>query len=439
MKGDFTRDTFDPAKHFSRVLMQQGRVQLDADWNEQMAILLHYVRTLAKDLIGEHGGPDTGFAIGVGTALKMDFAIWQGRYYVDGILCENEQVDLTYKSQRGYPFPDSEALQNNKNHLVYLDVWERHVTAFEDNTIREVALGEADTTTRAQVVWQVKTTTKMPNKTDIVGDEKTDWAKWMQDTGWTQWVSQWQPENRGRLKALVKPLDGATDPCITPPQSGFRGAENQLYRVEIHSGGTSAQATFKWSRDNGSVVTEWKDKQGNDLIVGNGRGFAAGQWVELTDDIRELHGDRGIMVKLAKVEGETLTMDPNSTKESTDRMPTFVNPKVRRWDQRSPTNVALQRDDNAIPVQEGTTIDLEDGIQIEFEPPGAGASANHYRTGDYWLIPARTATGDVEWPGPVGQPEAQPPHGIDHHYAPLAMVGVGATDVGWMSGFRQTI
>ena len=31
MKGDFTRDTFDPAKHFSRVLMQQGRVTLDAD------------------------------------------------------------------------------------------------------------------------------------------------------------------------------------------------------------------------------------------------------------------------------------------------------------------------------------------------------------------------------------------------------------------------
>ena len=30
MKGDFSRDTFDPLKHFSRVLMQQGRVQLDA-------------------------------------------------------------------------------------------------------------------------------------------------------------------------------------------------------------------------------------------------------------------------------------------------------------------------------------------------------------------------------------------------------------------------
>lgn len=31
MKGDFFRTAFDTAKHFIGVLMQQGRVQLDAD------------------------------------------------------------------------------------------------------------------------------------------------------------------------------------------------------------------------------------------------------------------------------------------------------------------------------------------------------------------------------------------------------------------------
>ena len=40
MKADLTRDTFHPLKHFARVLTQQGRVQLDADMNEQAAILL---------------------------------------------------------------------------------------------------------------------------------------------------------------------------------------------------------------------------------------------------------------------------------------------------------------------------------------------------------------------------------------------------------------
>ena len=52
MKADLSRQTFDPFKRFTRVLTQQGRVQLDADWNEQAAILLHQLRTLAADLIG---------------------------------------------------------------------------------------------------------------------------------------------------------------------------------------------------------------------------------------------------------------------------------------------------------------------------------------------------------------------------------------------------
>jgi len=45
--------------------MQQGRVQLDADWNEQTSILLHYLQNLAADLIGPHGGPaeNCGFRI----------------------------------------------------------------------------------------------------------------------------------------------------------------------------------------------------------------------------------------------------------------------------------------------------------------------------------------------------------------------------------------
>ncbi len=64
-RGDFTRDTFYPLRRFARVFMQQGRVQLDADWNEQVSILLHYLRSLARDLGSEHWGPttDAGFEI----------------------------------------------------------------------------------------------------------------------------------------------------------------------------------------------------------------------------------------------------------------------------------------------------------------------------------------------------------------------------------------
>ena len=51
-----------------------------------------------------------------------------------------------------------------------------------------------------------------------------------------------------------------------------------------------------------------------------------------------------------------------------------------------------------------------------------------YQTGDYWLIPGRTATGDVEWPGPVATPLplSLSPQGVEHHYAPLCNITVAA-------------
>src|SRR6266508_2605725 len=175
MKGDFSRDTFDPTKHFSRVLMQQGRVQLDADWNEQAAILLHYLRSLAVNLIGPHGGPakadgtaGDGFRIlaakdDKGNTIANDFAIMQGHYYVYGILCENDSNTMRYTTQTNYLLTNETKL-NVGTYLVYLDVWERHLTYLEVEdpdgaqiSFREVALNGPDTTTRAQVVWQIKT------------------------------------------------------------------------------------------------------------------------------------------------------------------------------------------------------------------------------------------------------------------------------------------
>src|SRR5262249_43931053 len=84
-----TRKTFDPAKHFTRVLMQQGRVQLDADWNEQAAIALHYLRSLTRDLIGEAAGPPNNLGFEIGVIETNILTIGGGHYYVGGILCEN--------------------------------------------------------------------------------------------------------------------------------------------------------------------------------------------------------------------------------------------------------------------------------------------------------------------------------------------------------------
>jgi hypothetical protein len=114
MHGDFSRVTFDPRRHFSTVLFQQGRVLLDANFNEQSAILLHYLRTLVTDLIGPAGYPAAlpdSFAITGDTQSlnRPDLLAGAGRYYVGGVLCENEAFDIAGRPRevRYYAQPDA--------------------------------------------------------------------------------------------------------------------------------------------------------------------------------------------------------------------------------------------------------------------------------------------------------------------------------------------
>jgi Family of unknown function (DUF6519) len=449
MKGDFTRDTFDPTKHFSRVLMQQGRVMLDADWNEQSALLLHYLRAIVVDIIGLHAGPMRycGFSLlqpkdldAANTTLLTkqqvlplkagDFLIGSGRYYVEGVLCENQQLTsyLRQPDLPGAPVPEK-----GRTYLAYLDVWERHVSSVEDDDIREKALDGPDTASRAKVVWQLKLARRTPGNVELPTALDCHDASEM----WHDWVELWQPTNRGHMRARVEPTEPSTDPCLIAPDSKYRGAENHLYRVEIHRGGAAwpageknpagTGATFKWSRDNGSVETTLVGVEGSELSVEHARGFAGDGWVELTNEARELNvapgTQPGTLVEVIKLEGDALTIDPNHKSDTADLS---AMTRVRRWDQRAIGDVELIG--GAVPVEEKVWIVLEDGIEVYFDPTLMGPPAT-YRTGDYWLIPARVATGKIEWPdeqmkdtdGQVN-PQALAPHGIAHHYAPVGVI-----------------
>ena len=470
MKGDFSRDTFDPTKHFSRVLMQQGRVLLDTDWNELNSLVLHYMRTLAADLIGPYGGPqlDCGFAILTQSSLpsscapptpdserierlrsvKMprNFLIGRGRYYVGGILCENERIS-TYSPTEipGYAQADykPDMLENGRSYLIYLDVSERHVTWLDDESIREVALGShgPDTATRAKVICQVKalelTSTEFINLT----------CQNIQDAPvWQERLGLWQPENRGQLKAKADEPDdpNATEPCIIAPEARYRGVENQLYRVEIHrAGNLTTPATFKWSRENGSILLPVRSINGNRVTLEHmGRdarsGVQVGDWVEIVDDEYELRAESAALLQVTSVNLTDmyvmLSGPPAATRtDAGGRTLKRRNQLLRRWDHKAgdPRLGGLELRDGAALVKEQTGanenwLELEDGVKIQFQPNG------NYRAGDYWMIPARTATGDVEWPGEVGRPEPRPPHGVTHYYAPLARItvaGDGAVNV----------
>jgi hypothetical protein len=421
MQGDFTRNTFDKNKHLLRVLMQQGRVQLDADWNEQASIFWHYLQTLAEDLIGSHGGVVDSFKIESlienNQAVLYDFSVKAGHYYVNGILCENSEA-INYKKQQD--FVPLQQLDPSTTYLVYLDVWERHITYIEDANIREVALGGPDTATRTKVVWQVKTQ-KLENSTSC-GDIKPSWS---------QLTEKWQPKNRGLLKAKAKVGETTdySDPCIIDPTASYRGAENQLYRVEVHTVSEDGKsATFKWSRENGSVVFPIQQLSGTivtleDLGRDSRFSLKEGDWVEIVDDDYVLQNRAEPMLQVKKINSTDLEVTLNKASTSNVGTDPTKHPLLRRWDHRqgdpNKNYPQLSNTYYAAVIEQGKWLTLENGIQIWFEP---GAS---YRTGDYWLIPARTATGDVEWPSSSSSPLSLPPHGVEHHYAKLAVISVG--------------
>ena len=92
MGGDYSRVRFDPKNDFSAVLMQQGRVQLDADWNELATLIERRWRAETTDVIGRGTVPQEtpdGFRIQIASG---GLTIGRGRIYVDGLLAENHGI-----------------------------------------------------------------------------------------------------------------------------------------------------------------------------------------------------------------------------------------------------------------------------------------------------------------------------------------------------------
>jgi len=461
MRGDYTRFTFEPHKRFTSVLLQQGRVQLDSDWNELSAINTHRQRTEASDVIGICGAPEDGggFAIEGIAPGTADLRITNGRIYVAGLLCEldperlpvtgfptankielpsatldgrpvaaNQWLELsadgvapelfqvtnvdettitlssspgsfdppaanpvarrvlTYMTQPDLPSPPPPVA--GRTDLMYLDVWQRHVTAVEDPQIREEALLGPDTATRIQTICQVRLAPNN-NSCDNIDDLTATLSG-------------------GRLSTRATPGSDDENLCLVPPGGGYTALENRLYRVEIHDEGDLGVATYKWSRYNGAVAFPvarfeatatdriWLGTLGEDEVLG----LSLGDWVEVLDDDTELAGETGTLVRVDGIDpGErSITITP-AIPAATFAVARHA--RVRRWDE----DVAA---DGFVTTAPGWNA-LENGVEIRF-------GGEDFKAGDYWAFAARTNTGRVDV-----LTEA-PPRNVDHHLCPLAVV-----------------
>jgi Family of unknown function (DUF6519) len=58
MASDRARVSFDPSRQWRGVVAQQGRVSLEADWNEAATIDAERDRLVTLDMVGPYGSPN---------------------------------------------------------------------------------------------------------------------------------------------------------------------------------------------------------------------------------------------------------------------------------------------------------------------------------------------------------------------------------------------
>jgi hypothetical protein len=440
---------------------------------------------ILRDLSGHHHDGVLGRGDESQSPSSDSRGLWisQGRYYVDGILCENED-DLLYTEQPDYP---DTVLPESGNYLAYLDVWQRFITAIEAPEIREVALGGPDTAGRSKVVSQVKLlpirrdhdetphrtwqefssrltdkarlrarhqmsasflgnqlyrvevhsgggvygkpgsngtriTKALPIKQEKTGERGVEVAEWIVDgialqAG--QWVEVFREMSAGEESAgYLMPVNRAShsERTIT---LGVQGIPPDF--LNQHDLRLRPIATIKWSRENGSVAfpitsVEQSTVALNDLGQDE-YALKAGDWVETLNDTYVLQGRSAPLLQVTNINRTppSVTLLESPPDDVADNPATH--PLMRRWDQQTINGDALIG--GVIPVQssydQNPWLNLENGIQISFD-------GGLLQAGDYWLIPSRTNTGTIEWPGGAANPTAVPPPGIEHHYSLLALL-----------------
>lgn len=406
MPGDYSRFNDITGKRRAALRMQQGRVQLDSDFNELVDILTTRDRLQALDTFGRAAVPrETSPDAFKLTVAGSDLLIGAGRMYVDGLLVESFGDAATgnpdsYLNQPFYPEPyPFTAIDGSAQ--VFLDVWQREVTAIEDLSLLDPALGDVDTATRLQTVWQVRFRPSFDPDNPLTC------------------ASSPGSSSAGRLTVTPAPSTPEPDLCLPPDTPGFYDIENRHYRVQIHDTPSSGMtARYKWSREGASVVSRITnfetinvnqkdvtrltvDRIGRDAVLR----LVPLDWVEVMDDIASLTTMSGTMAQVIDVDeaSQTVTLD----REITSPPQPENHPRLILWNQRDGVD-----GDGLLSVKVGQTVPLERGLAITFtlDPP-----TEVFHRGDYWLFPARMAD-------PMAMPVDRAKPLPEHHFAPLGMI-----------------
>jgi hypothetical protein len=453
MPADLARVSFDRKRKWRGLVAQQGRVTLEADWNEAASIDHEHDRRVALEAIGRAGTPDGGYVL---TPVRLtdspptgnlgDFTIGRGTVYVGG-----QRLDLddpiAYSAQPDWLNHSTDRLWIDPTaavppvstpsstppapsfELVYLLASEQEVSAVEDPALADVALGGPDTMGRQRILQHV---VRQPSPSGTCDGSWTAFTDALPTSGLRFDTSSMMIESATKLQVSFPEIPTAPSLCQPVATGGYLGAENQMIRVMVTGvDASSGVPSIVWGFDDASFLYRITKTaydataQTTTLTLASSPPDcfhfpAAGQAVEVLRAAAALTTTDYIAAPTGIVSALTTPFD-NTRKTLTiagqlpaDYASTATTPQLylRVW-QAQTTVPALSTPSG--PALYSVELDAT-GVAITLT-----STTGVFHPGDYWRFALRPIKPAVVYPARIGQ-APQPPDGPRTWACPLAVL-----------------
>jgi len=421
MGSDRARVSYDPERQYRSVVLQQGRVSLESDWNEAWQIAAEEQRRQALDLVGPSGALGDGFRV----ALDMpkdgegdgdeddldedDFWVHAGTLYLGGIRAFLPRRLRFSRQEEWHDRPDEtpEGKEKRRHEMVTLVVHEQEVGAEEDEALSDVALGGLDTAHRTRLIPRIGRLIVPPGGREEAYEEA--------HRHWRERGLRWD-RAAGRLDSGARLQVHVSQPDEVvgfEEAGGPAGVENQLIRVQITDDGRVV-----WGYDNASHLYR--------VAVGEGKK------VILTRAPRDVfhypkrnQAVEALLPAVKLADGQWIAAQTG-----------FVTTLSEKYD--PDTGAVSLADDLPAPYKaagaDGTlflrvwerVLELAPGQPLELVGTGLAVelTGESFPPGDYWTFSLRPGSAQYVFPARVRR-DPQPPDGPRRWACPLALVSWG--------------
>jgi hypothetical protein len=439
MGSDRARVSFDRSRQWRAVIAQQGRVSMEADWNEQSAIVAERDQLTAIDVIGPCASPDGGYAVtaipatgGPAGSIPGDLTVSPGTLYLGGERLELDTA-LIYSDQPDWQDASTDPLytkpavpEGSAYELVLLLAAEQEVSAVEDPALADVALGGPDTAQRLRIQQHVvRVPSQQGSCTAAWSALESEWAS----KGCQFDAASMRLTSSAGLRVSFPNEPTAPSLCQPVATGGYLGAENQLLRVAIASV-ENGVPTIVWGFDDASFIyrvtsASYDTTSGKTTVelasapVDSYHYPIAGQVVELLRDAVELPPNGSIAAASGFVAELKAGYEPTAGTLVLEGQP----PADYLSEATSQLYVRVWQGKVAAPEGVATTLG-ETGVAITLSSNGA------FHAGDFWRFALRPIEPAIVYPARFLE-GAQPPDGPSTWACPLALIS-------WVNGTPST-